>query len=259
MNPTNENTIRALLRRFMDGETSLDDERLLAEYFRDHPVPEDLRPYHDMFVWFDRGMPPAATPRLRRLRVLRRVAVAACVAGLVGIGVWLLRPQTVRQAATGPTPVAPTAPVRPVAARAPERRAQIVASSGAIGQPHKRPRLSAVRPAVTPEDSLPPATIVSVPAHEAVAMTPTEPAPADSIAPSAIPYAVPLPPYGGARTDVMALLEARAELLCLRAELCHMRHLVELLRGHDAWAPMPSDSCSAVSNEPVPTDNIIQL
>ena len=44
MNPTNEDTIRALLRRFMDGETSLDDERLLAEYFRDHPVPEDLRP-----------------------------------------------------------------------------------------------------------------------------------------------------------------------------------------------------------------------
>ena len=73
MNPTNENTIRALLRRFMDGETSLDDERLLAEYFRNHPVPEDLRPYHDMFAWFDRGMPPAATPWLRRLRVLRRV------------------------------------------------------------------------------------------------------------------------------------------------------------------------------------------
>ena len=63
MNPTNENTIRALLRRFMDGETSLDDERLLAEYFRDHPVPEDLRPYHDKLAWFDRGMPPSATPR----------------------------------------------------------------------------------------------------------------------------------------------------------------------------------------------------
>ena len=79
MNPTNENTIRALLRRFMDGETSLDDERLLAEYFRDHPVPEDLRPYHDMFAWFDRGMPPAATPACGRSGLCGRSCGHWCV------------------------------------------------------------------------------------------------------------------------------------------------------------------------------------
>ena len=66
MNPTNENTIRALLRRFMDGETSLDDERLLAEYFRDHPVPEDL---------------PGSTAVCRRLQ---RRGCAACAC----FGVW---------------------------------------------------------------------------------------------------------------------------------------------------------------------------
>ena len=76
-----EKDIRLLLNRFMAGETSLEEEALLGEWFRQHPdVSDDLKEYQIMFGYFDEGMPldhqaekhvadahPTTKARMRRL------------------------------------------------------------------------------------------------------------------------------------------------------------------------------------------------
>ena len=53
-----EKDIRLLLDRFMVGETSLEEEALIGEWFRKHPdVSDDLKEYQMMFGYFDEGMP----------------------------------------------------------------------------------------------------------------------------------------------------------------------------------------------------------
>ena len=53
-----EKDIRLLLNRFMAGETTLEEEALLGEWFRQHPdVSDDLKEYQMMFGYFDEGMP----------------------------------------------------------------------------------------------------------------------------------------------------------------------------------------------------------
>ena len=53
-----EKDIRLLLDRFMAGETSLEEEALIGEWFRQHPdVSDDLKEYQMMFGYFDEGMP----------------------------------------------------------------------------------------------------------------------------------------------------------------------------------------------------------
>lgn len=76
-----EKDIRQLLDRFMAGETSLEEEALLGDWFRQHPdVSDDLKEYQIMFGYFDEGMPldhqaekhvadahPKTKARMRRL------------------------------------------------------------------------------------------------------------------------------------------------------------------------------------------------
>ena len=53
-----EKDIRQLLDRFMAGETSLEEEARLSEWFRTHPdVSDELKEYQMMFGYFDEGMP----------------------------------------------------------------------------------------------------------------------------------------------------------------------------------------------------------
>ena len=50
--------IDELLERFMQGETSLAEEQLLADYFRSADnIPPQWEPYRTMFRYFDEGMP----------------------------------------------------------------------------------------------------------------------------------------------------------------------------------------------------------
>ena len=76
-----EKDIRLLLDRFMAGVTSLEEEALIGEWFRQHPdVSDDLKEYQIMFGYFDEGMPldhqaekhvadahPTTKARMRRL------------------------------------------------------------------------------------------------------------------------------------------------------------------------------------------------
>lgn len=60
--------IKQLTRRFMDGQTTIEEEARLASYYRTHDVPAEWRVYKEMFAYFDAGMPlgqdkVAACPR----------------------------------------------------------------------------------------------------------------------------------------------------------------------------------------------------
>lgn len=53
----NEEKIQMLLNRFMAGETSIDEEQTLAQYFREGDVKAEWADYKAMFNYFDAGMP----------------------------------------------------------------------------------------------------------------------------------------------------------------------------------------------------------
>ena len=100
----NEKDIRLLLNRFMAGETTLEEEALLGEWFCQHPdVSDDLKEYQLMFGYFDEGMPldhepekhvenahPKAKARMRRLWL--PLSLAASIALLIGFAIpWVGR------------------------------------------------------------------------------------------------------------------------------------------------------------------------
>ena len=61
MNNPNKMTamqIQQLIDKYMNGQTTVDEEQLIARYFRSATdLPDDLQPYRDMFAYFDEGMP----------------------------------------------------------------------------------------------------------------------------------------------------------------------------------------------------------
>lgn len=55
--------IQQLIDKYMNGQTTVDEEQLIARYFRNATdVPDTLKPYRDMFAYFDEGMPLGALP-----------------------------------------------------------------------------------------------------------------------------------------------------------------------------------------------------
>ena len=104
-----EKDIRQLLDRFMAGETSLEEEALLGDWFRQHPdVSDDLKEYQMMFGYFDEGMPldheaeehvenahPKAKARMRHLWL--SLSMAASIALLIGFAILWVGRQTGHQ------------------------------------------------------------------------------------------------------------------------------------------------------------------
>ena len=97
--------IRQLIDRFMDGTTTVDEERQISGWFASHPqVPADLEDYRQMFAYFAQGMPldgagvqdggPALRPVSRRWTVGRWVGTlaAACVAAALVMALWPAAP-----------------------------------------------------------------------------------------------------------------------------------------------------------------------
>lgn len=53
-----EKNIRQLIGRFMQGLTSIEEEEQISHWFAVHTdVSDDLKPYQQMFAYFDKGMP----------------------------------------------------------------------------------------------------------------------------------------------------------------------------------------------------------
>ena len=98
--------IQSLLDKYLDGLTSLEEERLLGEYFRTQSVPPEWEDYREMFAWFDDGMKgeylqddnginnaetaPAPIPpkRSKMRRLTLPWLAAACLAGGLIWGIW---------------------------------------------------------------------------------------------------------------------------------------------------------------------------
>lgn len=55
--------IQQLIDKYMNGQTTVDEEQLIVRYFRNATdVPDSLKPYRDMFAYFDDGMPLGTLP-----------------------------------------------------------------------------------------------------------------------------------------------------------------------------------------------------
>ena len=82
----NKDDMKTLLHRFMDGQTTPEEEDRLARYFRSGQAPDEWRDYREMFAYFDEGMPEGRYCKRsgRRSRIaavaISALAVAAAVA-----------------------------------------------------------------------------------------------------------------------------------------------------------------------------------
>ncbi len=75
-------TIGDLIARFMDGDTTVAEEQVLAEYFRTaDDIPDEWQEYKDMFAYFDDGMAELPEPvrKAKRLPLYPRQIAAAAV------------------------------------------------------------------------------------------------------------------------------------------------------------------------------------
>lgn len=94
----NKKDIATLLDKFMAGTTTIEEEQILADYFRsEQRVPTEWEYYKDMFAYFDNGMVEVsgqkediAKARLAAIVLWKRIAVAAILLILIGFaGVWI--------------------------------------------------------------------------------------------------------------------------------------------------------------------------
>ena len=97
--------IEALLDKFMDGQTTVEEEALLADYFRSGDVPAEWEDYRAMFDYFDRGMEDGRVPVEQSRPSLTRqmgrrwwgIAAAACITAAIVATAMLHHPTTTTQ------------------------------------------------------------------------------------------------------------------------------------------------------------------
>ena len=95
MEITNKN-IEEYIQRFMEGETTNAEEQAIYRFFHTEVVPEHLKPYANMFAWYEEGMPeeklptPQARPLWKRIPLeLWSMGIAAVLVIGIGLGIVL--------------------------------------------------------------------------------------------------------------------------------------------------------------------------
>lgn len=78
---------RKLIARFFDGDTSLDDERKLYEYFATGKAHPDLQQYAAMFGWYANSLQekPKAKRKAWRWQYVAAAAVLICLIGSAAV------------------------------------------------------------------------------------------------------------------------------------------------------------------------------
>ena len=91
-----KNNIEEYIRRFMEGETTNAEEQAIYRFFRTEEVPEHLKPYTEMFTWYEEGMPeeelskPKAQPLWKRIPLeIWSTGIAAMLVIGIGLGIVL--------------------------------------------------------------------------------------------------------------------------------------------------------------------------
>ena len=87
--------IEQLLNRFLEGESTIAEEEILARYFATHTVDSEWESYKQMFAYFESGMsaedaPGAASTNIVRVNWRKMMGIAASVAIMLGIGITAL-------------------------------------------------------------------------------------------------------------------------------------------------------------------------
>ena len=87
--------IRMLTERFFNGETTVDEERLLYSLYQSDEVPEDLQAYREMMLDMAAiNQPQAKTVPLWQRPVLRWLAAAVVALAVVWGGITLFTPDS---------------------------------------------------------------------------------------------------------------------------------------------------------------------
>lgn len=84
----NKEKIHALIERFLDAETTLEEERMLYAFFAQKNIPEEFEEYREMFVGYAEMAKETKVqkPKVRKLRWLRPLSIAASLALLIAMG-----------------------------------------------------------------------------------------------------------------------------------------------------------------------------
>lgn len=91
-----KNNIEEYIHRFMEGETTNAEEQAIYRFFRTEEVPEHLKPYTEMFAWYEEGMPeeelskPKTQPLWKRIPLeIWSTGIAAMLVVGIGLGIVL--------------------------------------------------------------------------------------------------------------------------------------------------------------------------
>ena len=80
--------VERMLQRFMDGMTTLEEEALLADFFRTHEVAGEWKAYKEMFQLFGQGEVEVKADR-KGSRWWKQVGIAAAIVLLFSLGFFL--------------------------------------------------------------------------------------------------------------------------------------------------------------------------
>ena len=83
-----ETRIRILAERFLEGETSMEEERELLKLVTQDGLPKNLLPLRDLIVGLNAIKLPALQPRHKSPHLLRWLSAAAVVLLIAGAALW---------------------------------------------------------------------------------------------------------------------------------------------------------------------------
>ena len=92
-----KNNIEEYIHRFMEGETTNAEEQAIYRFFRTDAVPEHLKSYTDMFVWYEEGMPEKklteskvqSFSKQHKIPYIWNISIAAMLIICIGLGIIL--------------------------------------------------------------------------------------------------------------------------------------------------------------------------
>lgn len=90
-----KNNIEEYIHRFMEGETTNAEEQAIYRFFRTEEVPEHLKPYTEMFTWYEEGMPEEELSKPKAQTLWKRIPLEIWSTGIaamlvVGIGLGIV-------------------------------------------------------------------------------------------------------------------------------------------------------------------------
>lgn len=83
--------IEEYIDRFLEGETTNEEEHAIYCFFREEKIPVHLQEYAPMFAWYEGGMKEdSITPKKRFLLSVKTWSIAAMIAIVLGFGSLML-------------------------------------------------------------------------------------------------------------------------------------------------------------------------